>query len=60
MTFREARDLAIEYSCRLPKFEHTSPLAQGWIDRVEWLVNCEGDGDTAEAIAECNRYLGFN
>ena len=57
MNFRDARDLAAEYGARMPKFDHTSPVAECWIDRVEWLASCKTE-QLADAIEECNRYAG--
>ena len=57
MNFRDARDLAAEYGARMPKFDHTSPVAECWIDRVEWLASCKPE-QLADAIEECNRYAG--
>jgi hypothetical protein len=37
MTFDDARDPAIEFGAKLPKYDHTSPLAQAWIDRIALL-----------------------
>jgi hypothetical protein len=37
MTFRDARDLAAEFGAKMPSFDHTSPVAGCWIDRIEWL-----------------------
>jgi hypothetical protein len=59
MTFRDARDMAVEFGARLPAFDHTSPLAGCWIDRVEWLPRAMEQGTLTDAIAEANRYAGF-
>jgi len=58
MNFRDARDLAIEFGAKVPAYDHTSPIAGCWIDRIEWLPNAAERGETAlaEAIAEANRY----
>jgi hypothetical protein len=55
MTFRDARDLALEFGARLPAFDHSHPLAQCWIDRITLLPVAR---DLASAIAEANRYSG--
>ena len=58
MNFRDARDLAIEFGAKLPKFDHTSPVAGCWMDRIEWLPCAaqHGAAELAKAIAEANRY----
>ncbi len=60
MTFRDARDLAAEFGCKMPRFDHTAPVAECWIDRVAWLPSAaeQGKVQLACAIAECNRYAG--
>jgi hypothetical protein len=60
MTLRYARDLAAEFRAKLPAFDHTSPVARCWIDRIEWLPRAAeiGEQALAEAIAEANRYAG--
>jgi hypothetical protein len=35
MTFRDARDMAIEFGAKFPAFDHTTPVAGCWIDRIE-------------------------
>jgi hypothetical protein len=37
MEFRDARDMAAEVGAKLRTFDHTSPVAGCWIDRIEWL-----------------------
>jgi hypothetical protein len=58
MTFRDARDLAAEFGAKMPTFDHTSPVAGCWIDRIEWLPRAakRGEAELAAAIAEANRY----
>ena len=60
MTFRDARDLAAEFGARMPAFDHTSPVAGYWIDRIEWLPPAAeiGERALADAIKEANRYAG--
>lgn len=58
MTFQDAKDLAIEFGAKLPKFDHTSPVAQCWIDRIEWLRFAPSDEYLAYYIADANRYAG--
>lgn len=59
MTFQDARDLAIEFGAKLPKFDHTSPVAQCWIDRIECLGDvCMTRWERESAIKEANRYAG--
>lgn len=57
MTFQDAKDLAIEFGAKLPKFDHTSPVAQCWIDRIEYLPRAH-PALLADEIAEANRYAG--
>ena len=60
MTFQDAKDLAIKYGAKLPKFDHTSPVAQCWIDRIAMVpmaLKC-GRENFHDAIAEANRYAG--
>jgi hypothetical protein len=58
MDFRDARDMAIEFGAKLPRFDHTSPVAECWIDRIEWLPRAAEQGAAAlqAAIEEANRY----
>ena len=60
MTFRDARDMAVEFGARLPTFDHTSPVAGCWIDRIEYLPRAveRGEPALADAIEEANRYAG--
>jgi hypothetical protein len=63
MNFRDARDLAIEFGCKVPKFNHTAAIAQCWIDRIELLLmKVNNPVYTSEqiekAIKEANRYAG--
>lgn len=59
MTFNEARDLAIEFGAKLPKFDHTAAVAQCWIDRVEAINMAANRGlDLVEWVDEANRYAG--
>ena len=61
MTFQDAKDLAIEFGAKLPKFDHTSPVAQCWIDRIARLpmaVECGHLIAIDNVIAEANRYAG--
>lgn len=58
MTFADARDLAIEFGAKLPRFDHTSPVAQCWIDRIENLPLIDCPFKRAAMIAEANRYAG--
>jgi hypothetical protein len=58
MNFRDARDLAIEFGAKTPSFDHTSPVAECWIDRIAWLPRAAELGKLAEAIKEANRYSG--
>jgi hypothetical protein len=37
MTLRDARDMAIKFGAKLPRFDPTTPVAECWIDRVMWL-----------------------
>jgi hypothetical protein len=55
MTFADARDLAIEFGAKVPRYDHTAPVAQCWIDRIAMLPIAK---DTAAAINEANRYAG--
>jgi hypothetical protein len=59
MTFRDARDMAIEFGAKVPAFDHTSPVAGCWIDRIEWLPRAAeiSEQALAEAIEEANRYV---
>lgn len=60
MTFQDAKDLAIEFGAKLPKFDHTCCLAQCWIDRVAMfpmIANRPGS-DISLYIADANRYAG--
>jgi hypothetical protein len=51
MNFSDARDLAIEFGARLPRFDHTSPVAGCWLDRMEWIkVLVARGGYTARQI----------
>lgn len=58
LSFSDARDLATEFGAKRPRFDHTSPLAQSWIDRIANLLRWEGKPEKwlAGAIAEANRY----
>jgi hypothetical protein len=59
MTFQDAKDLAIEFGAKVPKFDHTSSVAQCWIDRIAMLqmIGYDERGYRTEAIiAEANRY----
>jgi hypothetical protein len=57
MNFRDARDLAAEFGCKRPRFDHTASVAACWIDRMEWVLACaERPADLADAITEANRY----
>ena len=58
MTFRDARDLAAEFGAKMPAFDHTSPVAGCWIDRIEWLPRAAELGELEQAIEEANRYSG--
>jgi hypothetical protein len=55
MTFQDARDLAIEFGAKLPRYDHTANIAQCWIDRVQYLPFCE-PAQLAAQIEHCNRY----
>jgi len=35
MTFRDARDMVVEFTAKLPTLDHTHPLAGCSIDRIE-------------------------
>ena len=58
--FRDARDMAIEFGATLPRFDHTSPVAGCWIDRIALLPMAadRGEAALAAAIEEANRYSG--
>jgi hypothetical protein len=56
MTFRDARDLAAEFDARMPAFDHTSPAAGCWIDRIEWLSRAAEISD--QALTEAKRSRG--
>lgn len=58
MTYRDAQDLAIKFGAKLPKFDHTNPAAQCWIDRIAYIRTAaeRGIGEYHAAIAEANRY----
>jgi len=58
MTFRDARDLANEFGAKLPRYDQTAPVAECWIDRIEWLPRAaeQGEAQLKAAIAEANRY----
>lgn len=59
MTFQDAKDLAIEFGAKLPKFDHTCCLAQCWIDRIAMLPLISERGHAMEPwIADANRYAG--
>jgi hypothetical protein len=60
MTFRDARDPAAAFGAKLPAFDHTSPVAGCWIDRIEWLPQAAAISERAlaDAIEEANRYAG--
>ncbi len=58
MTFRDARDLAIEFGAKVPSFDHASPVAGCWIDRIAALPMAADHGRLSAAIAEANRYAG--
>jgi hypothetical protein len=58
MTFTDARDLAIEFGAKLPRYDDTNPVAGCWIDRIEWLPRAAERGGLDEAIAEADRYAG--
>lgn len=61
MTFQDAKDLAIEFGAKLPKFDHTSPVAQCWIDQIEYLPVVAAIPNTfafIRALKEANRYAG--
>lgn len=58
MTYQEARDTAVEFGAKLPAFDHTSPVAQCWIDRIEYLLTDRHmtRWERESAIKEANRY----
>ena len=56
MSFRDARDMAMEFGAKVPKYDHTSPVAGCWTDRVAWLPRAAEQGKLKEAVAEANRY----
>lgn len=63
MTFQDAKDLAIEFGAKLPKFDHTSLVAQCWIDRIAMLPMVakkarHKESSIALQIDEANRYAG--
>ena len=60
MNFRDARDLAIEFGAKMPAFDHTSDIADCWIDRIAWLPIAaeQGEAELAAAIVEADRYCG--
>jgi hypothetical protein len=67
MNFRDARDLALELGtagCKVPTFDHTSPVAGCWIDRMEWVQRTSSEPGIhgalrlEDAIKEANRYAG--
>jgi len=58
MTFRDARDMVVEFAAKLPTFDHTNPLAGCSIDRIEWLPWAAEQGTPADAIDEADRYAG--
>jgi hypothetical protein len=47
MEFRDARDMAAEVGAKLRTFDHTSPVAGCWIDRIEWLPRAAEIGPQA-------------
>lgn len=59
LSFRDARDLAIEFGAKVPQFDHMSPLAQCWIDRVAMLPKAAESGYLKEWILEANLYAGY-
>jgi hypothetical protein len=61
MEFRDARDMAAEVGAKLRTFDHASPFAGCWIDRIEWLPRSAEIGPQAlvDAIEEANRYAGW-
>jgi hypothetical protein len=58
MTFRGVRDMAAEFGAKLPTFDHKSPVAGCWIDRIEWLPRAAeiSQRELTAAIEETNRY----
>jgi hypothetical protein len=59
MTFQEAKDLAIEFGAKTPKFDHTHPAAQCWIDRIALLKMMADRGASfGDYINDANRYTG--
>jgi len=59
MNFRDARDLAIEVGAKLPAFDHTSPVAECWIDRMELILSVlQRGGAIGDYIDDANRYSG--
>jgi hypothetical protein len=58
--FEEAVRLANDFGAKPPCFDATSPAAQCWIDRVEWLPYVADRGLDAliEAIEEADKYAG--
>jgi hypothetical protein len=59
MEFRDARDMAAEVGAKLRTFDHTSPVAGCWIDRIEWLPRAAeiSERELTAAIEEANRYV---
>lgn len=69
-TWRDALDLCVEFNYAddpsvtllAPGFDHTSPVAGCWYDRVLWLYRLLGTDysriQLEDAIAEANRYCG--
>jgi hypothetical protein len=59
MTFHEARAFAQVLGAKCPTYDEKQPVAQCWIDRIQWAVRCKhGSQAREDAIEEANRYSG--
>ena len=55
MTFIEAKDLALRYSCKLPDFYENDPRAVLWIAAIAALPLAEQQGRLGAATREADR-----
>ena len=55
MTFIEARDLAVRYSCKLPDYLENDPRTALWIAAIAALPLAEQQGRLGAATREADR-----
>jgi len=54
MTFQDAKNVAVKFGCKLPRYDHTAPVAECWIELLASVAR--RGGALGDYIDDANRY----